>query len=108
MTREQVGIALEYENPRIAIGKIHKRNADRLDRFSGVPKLVTPENRTNSRGSGSGPQFTTIYTLRGVMEICRLSRQPKADAFMDFCPHRSDSRIIRQSEPHRHRILSHE
>lgn len=26
-----------------------------------------------------------VYSLRGVMEICRLSRQPKADAFMDFC-----------------------
>lgn len=108
MTREQVGIALEYENPKKAIAHIHQRNRDRLDRFSGGLNLVPPENKTNSRGSGSGPQFTTIYTLRGVMEICRLSRQPKADAFMDFCPHRSDSRIIRQSEPHRHRILSHE
>ena len=106
MTREQVGIALEYENPSQSIKNIHSRNRDRLDRFSGGVKLTPPENRTNSRGSGSGPQFTTIYTLRGVMEICRLSRQPKADAFMDFCPHRSDSRIIRQSEPHRRRILS--
>ena len=25
-----------------------------------------------------------IYTLRGVMEICRFSRQPNADKFMDF------------------------
>ena len=25
-----------------------------------------------------------VYTLRGVMEICRFSRQPKADKFMDF------------------------
>lgn len=25
------------------------------------------------------------YNLKGVMEICRFSRQPKADAFMDFC-----------------------
>lgn len=106
MTREQVGIALEYENPKIAIANIHKRNADRLDRFSGLIKLINPQNKTNSRGSGGGPQLKTVYTLRGVMEICRLSRQPKADAFMVFCPHRSDSRIIRQSEPHRRRILS--
>ena len=108
MTREQVGIALEYDKPVDRIKTIHSRNRDRLDKFAGLTKLVNPANRTNSRGSGSGPQLTTIYTLRGVMEICRLSRQPKADAFMDFCPHRSDSRIIRQSEPHRHRILSHE
>lgn len=74
MTREQVGTALEYTNPKVAIAKIHDRNADRLNPLSGVTKLVTP----------GGTQSTYIYTLRGVMEICRYSRQPKADKFMDF------------------------
>lgn len=79
MTREQIGRALEYSDPVTAICKIHNRNADRLDPLSSTTKLVVSEkNRTNTR------EFY-MYSLRGVMEICRLSRQPKADAFMDFC-----------------------
>lgn len=79
MTREQIGTALEYKNPRIAISKIHNSNADRLDKFSTVSELDTVEgNRTVKRE-------VFCYNLRGVMEICRFSRQPKADAFMDFC-----------------------
>lgn len=27
---------------------------------------------------------TTLYTAKGIYEICRWSRQPKADAFFDF------------------------
>lgn len=34
MTREQIGQALEYSEPTIAISKLHKRNESRLDRFS--------------------------------------------------------------------------
>ena len=79
MTREQIGRALEYSDPVTAICKIHNRNADRLDPLSSTTKLVVGEkNRTNTR------EFY-MYSLRGVMEICRLSRQPKADAFIDFC-----------------------
>ena len=79
MTREQIGTALEYKNPRIAISKIHNSNADRLDKFSTVSELDTVEgNRTVKRE-------VFCYNMRGVMEICRFSRQPKADAFMDFC-----------------------
>lgn len=79
MTREQVGKALEYGNPYNAITVIHKRNADRLDPLSTSVKLSLVEgNRTVERE-------IACYSLRGVMEICRLSRQPKADAFMDFC-----------------------
>ena len=78
MTREQIGTALEYSDPRIAITKIHTRNADRLDLLSTSTKLVTvEEERTVER-----EMF--VYNLRGVMEICRFSRQPKADKFMDF------------------------
>lgn len=79
MTRDQIGTALEYSDPRIAIYKIHQRNADRLDPLSSVTKLVTQvRNHTEERE-------LFCYNLRGVMEICRFSRQPKADAFMDFC-----------------------
>lgn len=79
MTREQIGAALEYGNPVTAIKNIHQRNADRLDKFSTWLKTSQVEgNRTVERE-------TIAYNLKGVMEICRFSRQPKADAFMDFC-----------------------
>ena len=42
-TREQIGRLLGYAEPRIAITKIHQRNADRLDKFSTVTKLTTVE-----------------------------------------------------------------
>lgn len=75
MTRDQIGTALEYTDPRVAIKKIHDRNADRFDTLSAVTKLVTTDGKAYD---------TYVYTLRGVMEICRFSRQPKADKFMDF------------------------
>lgn len=75
MTREQIGRSLEYKtDPANAIAKIHQRHADRLDKFSGVVRLSTP----------SGTQETTVYTRKGIMEICRWSQQPGADAFMDW------------------------
>ena len=39
MTREQIGTALEYNNPNDAIRIIHSRNADRLDPLSTSFKL---------------------------------------------------------------------
>lgn len=79
MTREQVGTALEYGDPTKAIDNIHKRNADRLDPLSSTLNLrVEVGNHTQMRQM-------CVYTLRGVMEICRYSKQPKANAFMDFC-----------------------
>lgn len=75
MTREQVGAALNYENPRIAIQQIHNRNKDRLDPLSTVCKMNIVDGKSRD---------VFIYTLRGVMEICRFSRQPNADKFMDF------------------------
>lgn len=76
MTRDQIGAALEYSNPRVATAKIHARKKARLDRYSVVTKLVSPDGKAYD---------TTIYSRKGVMEICRHSDQPKADAFMDFC-----------------------
>lgn len=72
-TREQIGQALEYSNPRIHVAKIHERHRERLDLFSGVVKLSTP----------SGVQDSYVYNIRGVLEICRWSKQPKADMVMD-------------------------
>lgn len=74
LTREQVGEALEYTDPKNSISKIHSRHKDRLDKFSVVDKLSTPY----------GYQEKFLYNTKGIMEICRWSRQPKADKFMDF------------------------
>src|SRR5690625_4628640 len=74
MTREQIGQALEYANPRQAIKTIHLRNKERLDYFSKRAQIDTP----------SGKQETTIYNEKGIYEIIRYSKQPKADAFYDW------------------------
>jgi phage antirepressor YoqD-like protein len=78
MTREQIGRALEYADPDKAIANIHDRNHDRLDKFSTTLNLRKVEgNREVTRGM-------TVYSYKGIYEICRFSRQPKADAFMDW------------------------
>ena len=70
MTREQIGIALGYSNPMIAIYKIHRRHKNRFMKFS-LTRLVNGHE-------------TYFYSSKGIYEICRWSRQPKADAFMDW------------------------
>lgn len=75
ITREQIGSALKYSNPQKAIDNIHAKHRDRLDQFSVTLKL---------RGMTGQEYPTMLYTTKGVMEICRWSRQPKADEFMDF------------------------
>ena len=70
MTREQMGIALEYSDPMTAIGKIHDRHKERLDKYS-FTTLVNGRN-------------TYLYEARGIYEICRWSRQSNANAFMDW------------------------
>lgn len=72
-TRYQIGAALEYDDPVRAIRIIHHRHRERLDQFSRVVQFDTP----------SGKQEGYIYDERGVFEICRWSRQPKADMVMD-------------------------
>lgn len=74
MTREQIGLALEYSNPRKAIQKIHQRNKERLNKFSRRAQIDTP----------SGKQETVIYNEQGIYEIIRKSGQPKADEFYDW------------------------
>jgi prophage antirepressor-like protein len=69
MTREQIGQALEYNNPMIAIAKIHDRHKDRFEKLS-LTILV------NGRE-------TYLYSAKGIYEICRWSKQPKANKFYD-------------------------
>lgn len=75
LTREQIGSALEYSNPQKAIDNLHGRNKDRLGKFSVTLDL---------RGTDGKIYKTTLYTAKGVYEICRFSRQPKANQFMDW------------------------
>lgn len=85
LTREQIGLALEYTDPRVAVGKIHSRHKDRLDQFSVNLMLDKGDYQIGNTPSDSGgEQETVLYNPKGVMEICRWSRQPKANAFMDF------------------------
>lgn len=75
MTRKQIGEALEYASPNDAIKDIHSRHKERLDKFSRIEQIALPL---------GGSQKTTVYSRRGIYEICRWSQQPKADQFMDF------------------------
>ena len=74
MTRRQIGEALEYPNAEDQVKVIHSRHRDRFNPVSFRYQIDTPV----------GPSETYVYTLKGSMEICRFSRQPKADKFMDF------------------------
>ena len=77
-TREQIGELLGYADPSDAIKKIHKRNAERLDKFSRGDKLsLHEEGRTVTRE-------VTLYNFKGLLEICRYSHKPKANAIMDW------------------------
>ena len=75
VTREQIGRALEYASPSNAIRKIHERNFDRIQKFSSIAQVDLPF---------GGRQEVYLYNAKGVYEICRWSRQPKADIFMDW------------------------
>ncbi len=80
MTREQIGTALNYENPNDAIRLIHNRNKDRLD------PLATSFKLNGVEGDRVVQRDVIVYTLRGAMEICRFSRQPNADGVANHAP----------------------
>lgn len=83
LTREQIGTALEYANPSKAIRKIHLKHKDRLEslclriKFEGGTQI-------GANLSKSDEQERVYYTERGIMELCRWSRQPLANQFMDW------------------------
>ena len=81
LTREQIGTALEYSNPSTAIKNLHRKHKDRLDMLSIRIKLGGLQNEPTSK---SDEQERIYYTERGIMELCRWSRQPKANLFMDW------------------------
>lgn len=85
LTREQIGQALEYKDPIRAIQNIHFKHKERLEPLcvritsSTIDHPQTDVGRTNN--------LTTervYYTQRGIMELCRWSRQAKANLFMDW------------------------
>lgn len=81
LTREQIGSALEYTNPRKAIQKIHLKHKDRLE-----PLCLRKKEIRHPKSGGAGIEVETVYyTERGIMELCRWSRQPLASQFMDWC-----------------------
>lgn len=75
MTRTQIGKALDYGNPQKAIDNIHAKHSNRLEPLSVTLKV---------RGTDGKMYNTYLYNQRGIMEICRWSRQPIADKFMDW------------------------
>lgn len=72
LTREQIGLALEYVDPINSIYKIHKRHKDRLDILS------------ICLSDGLGHEIYYYYSQKGIMEICRWSKSDKANQFMDW------------------------
>lgn len=74
-TREQIGKLLEYTDPSDAVAKIHRRNKERLDKYSRTGQFVHPL---------GGVQESTVYNFKGLLEICRYSNQPKANDVIDF------------------------
>lgn len=80
VSREQIGKALGYANPQKAIQKIHLKHRDRLESLC----IRIVENCKPQNGGVGVDVETVYYTQRGIMEICRWSRQPKANEFMDW------------------------
>ena len=79
VTREQIGRALGYSNPANAIKNIHLKHKERLDKFSTQLTLGYVE------GDRYVERERILYNRKGIMEICRWSRQPLGDKFMDWC-----------------------
>ena len=103
MTRSQIGKALEYISPNDSIRRIHERHANRINKYcvsieqtdlplkQGWVKLTEGAKQAKQNDSSvlaaqdySDSQIVYLYSQRGIMEICRWSRQPLADKFMDW------------------------
>ena len=85
LTREQIGQALEYTDPIKAIQNIHAKHKDRLDSLSIRIKSETFDIPQTEVGRNKNLMTERVYyTERGIMEICRWSRQKRANEFMDW------------------------
>ena len=82
-TREQIGQLLGYKYPRKAIGKIHDRNKERLDKFSKTVELRKYFNRHQNDTPFKNEPVATVYNFKGLLEICRYSNQPNAHKVID-------------------------
>ena len=71
LTAEQIGTALGYSEPRIAIVKLFNRNRDELAPYHSVTSLVTE----------AGWRETTIFNTDGAMLISMMACTPRASAF---------------------------
>ena len=76
-TREQVGKLLGYAFPEKAIMKIHMRNKERMDKFATGVKMTQVE------GDRTVTREVIMYNFKGLLEICRYSQQPNANAVID-------------------------
>ncbi len=76
-TREQIGLLLGYANPNDAIRFIHRRNKERLDKFS------TSFNLNGVEGNRTVTRNIIVYNFKGLLEICRYSNQPFANHVID-------------------------
>lgn len=103
VTREQIGMALGYSNPSKSIRKIHFKHKDRLDKYSCLIKSeIRRQPQTGGIDSNGAIQERIFYTRKGVMEICRWSRQPVADRFMDWCWEVIDNLIKAEQQKQAH------
>lgn len=85
LTREQIGQALEYADPIKAIQNIHTKHKDRLDQMSVRIKTETFDiPRSDVDRNKNLMTERVYYTEKGIMEICRWSRQKNANIFMDW------------------------
>lgn len=76
MTTKQLGTALEYSEPTIAINKIINRNEYLKDEeFSVLTKVVNTDGKAYN---------TRLITEDGIYEITMLSKKPKAQEFRQF------------------------
>jgi len=75
ITRKQLGEMLEYSDPAKAIDNIHQRNRERLNPLSVTLKM---------RATDGKDYETKVYGFKGVLEVCRYSNQPKANAVIDW------------------------
>ncbi len=81
MSRTQIGYALQYKDPANAVLRIHQRHYKRLDNMSVEVKgcqFVTPYPNKDRNA------HLYMYTVKGVYEICRHSKQTVADKFYDW------------------------
>ena len=77
ITRKQIGTFLGYLQPDNAIARIHAKHSDRLNNFS---ERIEIPNRKDNR---TATKEVIAYSFKGLLEICRWSRQPNADVILD-------------------------